>query len=93
MQAKVRVNKTGSSQAGAITKAQKYSRNNYWKHLKKNIFFQKNMFLEFFKSIFLKKLHNAEKLKKRPFRLIKRFYKLKTSKKCKGVPFDRIRKF
>ena len=34
-----------------------------------------------------------KKLKKRPFRLIKRFYKPKTSKKCKGVPFDRIRKF
>ena len=31
--------------------------------------------------------------KKRPFRLIKRFYKPKTSKKCKGVPFDRIRLF
>ena len=39
------------------------------------------------------KSHNAEKLKKRPFRLIKRFYKLKTSKKCKGLPLDRIRKF
>ena len=34
-----------------------------------------------------------QKLKKRPFRLIKRFYKPETSKKCKGVPFDRIRKF
>ena len=42
---------------------------------------------------FFKKSHNAEKLKKRPFRLIKRFYKPKTSNKCKGVPFDRIRKF
>ena len=31
--------------------------------------------------------------KKRPFRLIKRFYKPKTSKKMQGVPFDRIRKF
>ena len=84
------VNKTGSSQVGAISKAQKYSRNNYWKHLQKidlkkiEYFFSKK---SFFKS------HNAEKLKKRPFRLIKRFYKPKTSKKCKGVPFDRIRKF
>ena len=52
-----------------------------------------NIWIFFSKNIFLKKSHNAEKLKKRPFRLIKRFYKPKTSKKCKGVPFDRIRKF
>ena len=32
----------------------------------------------------LKKSHIAEKLKKRPFRLIKRFYKPKTSKKMQG---------
>ena len=36
-------NKTGSSQVGAISKAQKYSRNNYWKHLQK-IIFQKKYF-------------------------------------------------
>ena len=30
---------------------------------------------------------------KRSFRFIKRFYKPKTSKKCKGVLFDKIRKF
>ena len=58
-------NKTGSSQVGAIYKAQKYSRISSWKHL--------------------------EKISS--FRLIKRFYKPKTSKKCKGEPFDRIRKF
>ena len=86
-------NKTGSSQVGAISTAQKYSKNNYLKHLKK-IFFQKKNFEFFFeKSIFFRKSHNAEKLKKKPFRLIKRFYKPKTSKKCKGLPFDRIRKF
>ena len=57
-------------------------------------FFQKNLFESFFsKMYFFRKSHNAEKLKKRPFRLIKRFYKPKTSKKCKGLPFDRIRKF
>ena len=85
------MNKAGSSQVGAISKAQKYSKNNYWKHLEKlfgNIFGKK--YLK--KSNFFRKSHNAEKLKKRPFRLIKRFYKPKTSKKCKGVPFDRIRK-
>ena len=76
------LNKTGTSQVGAISKAQKYSRNNYWKHLEK-----------FKKSIWLKNSHNAEKPKKRSFRLIKRFYKPGTSKKFKGVPFDKIRKF
>ena len=87
------LNKTGSSQVGAISKAQKYSRNNYWKHLQKINFFSKKSFLKFFfRNKYFFKSHNAEKLRKRPFRLIKRFYKLKTSKKCKGVPFDRIRK-
>ena len=87
-------NKTGSSQVGAISKARKYSKNNYWKHLEK-LFFSKKIFLKIFfrKKYFFRKSHNAEKLKKRPFRLIKRFYKPKTSKKCKGLPFDRIRKF
>ena len=85
-------NKTGSSQVGAISKAQKYSKNNYWKHLEN--YFQKKFSKFFFeKKYFFRKSHNAEKLKKRPFRLIKRFYKPKTSKKCKGLPFDRIRKF
>ena len=89
----LRKNKTGSSQVGAIFKAQKYSKNNYWKHLEK-IFFKKKIFEIFFrKKYFFRKSHNAEKLKKRPFRLIKRFYKPKTSKKCKGLHFDRIRKF
>ena len=36
-------NKTGSSQVGAISKAQKYSKNNYWKHLEK-LFFSKKKF-------------------------------------------------
>ena len=61
---------------------------NIWK----KIYFFKIFFLNVFfrkKVYFLKKSHNAEK----PFRLIKRFYKPKTSKKCKGVPFNRIRKF
>ena len=45
-------NKTGSSQVGAISKAQKYSKNNYWKHSEKffsskkifEIFFRKKVF-------------------------------------------------
>ena len=32
---KAPTNKTGTSQVGAISKAQKYSMNNYWKHLEK----------------------------------------------------------
>ena len=50
--------------------------------------------METFGNIFLK-LHNAQKLKKRPFRLIEPFYKPKTSKKCKGYPlieFENFRK-
>ena len=87
------LNKTGSSQVGAISKARKYSKNNCWKHLEK-LFSKKILKIFFFrKKVFFRKSHNAEKLKKRPFRLIKRFYKPKTSKKCKGLPFDRIRKF
>ena len=63
---------------------------NIWK----NYFFRKKILEIFFsRKVFFRKSHNAEKLKKRPFRLIKRFYKPKTSKKCKGLPFDRIRKF
>ena len=37
-------NKTGTSQVGAILKAQKYSRNNYWKHSEN--FFSKKYFLK-----------------------------------------------
>ena len=56
-------NKTGSSQVGAISKAQKYSKNNYWKHLEK-FFFQKSFEIFFRKkTIFFKKLHNAENSK------------------------------
>ena len=48
-------------------------------------------------SFFYKKVAQcrAEKLKKSPFSLVKRFYKPKISKKCKGVPlieFENFRK-
>ena len=79
-------NKTGSSQVGAISKAQKYSKNNYWKNSEK-IFLKKVLKFFFSKKVFFRKSHNAEKLKKRPFRLNKRFYKPKTSKKnARGYP-------
>ena len=79
-------NKTGSSQVGAISKAQKYSKNNYWKHLEKLFFSKKKLKFFFRKKYFFRKSHNAEKLKKRPFRLIKRFYRPKTSKNARGYP-------
>ena len=59
----------------------------------KIIFFKKN--LKFFfskKKYFFRKSHNAEKLKKRPFRLIKRFYKPKTSKKMQLIDSENFRK-
>ena len=55
-------NKTRSSQVGAISKAQKYSKNNYWKHLEK--FLKKKFENFFFEKNFFRKSHNAEKLKK-----------------------------
>ena len=51
----------------------------------KKIFFQKKYLV--------KKSHNAEKPKKRPFRLIQRLLQTENFKKCKGVPFDKVRKF
>ena len=41
----------------------------------------------------VKKSHNAEKPKKRSFRLIQRFLQTENFKKMQGVPFDEIRKF
>ena len=62
--------------------AQKYSRNNYWKHL------------DFFHKMYLvKKVAFCQKPQKTPFRLIKRFLQTENFKKCKGVPCDKIRKF
>ena len=45
-------NKTGSSQVGAISKAQRYSKNNYWKHLEKLFFSKKNLNIFFEKKVF-----------------------------------------
>ena len=63
---------------------------NIWK----NYFFQKKIEIFFFekKNYFFRKSHNAEKLKKRPFRLIKRFYKPKTSKKMQLIDSENFRK-
>ena len=56
--------------------------------MRKNFFFflTKKMFKTSHIAEKLKMSHNAEKLKNTPFRLIKRFYKQETSKKCKGYP-------
>ena len=59
----------------------------------KKVFFSKKFILNFFFEKVFFKSHNAEKLKKRPFRLIQRFLQTENFKKCKGVPFDKIRKF
>ena len=77
-------NKPGTAQVGFISKAQKYSRTNHWKNLEKNS-----------KKVLGKKcrIFWVEKLKKIPFRLIKRFLQIENFKKFKGVPFDRIEKF
>ena len=50
-------------EVGALSKAQKFSKNNYWKHLEK-LFFQKKIEFFFEKKYFFRKSHNAEKLKK-----------------------------
>ena len=57
-------NKTGSSQVGVISKAQKYSKNNYWKHLEK-LFFSKNFFLIFFRKVFFLENRTMPKNSKR----------------------------
>ena len=81
----------GSSQVGAISKAQKYSKNNYWKRLEK--FFQKN-FLNFFsKNTFLESRTMPKNSKRGHSGSLNVFTNRKLQKKCKGLPFDRIRKF
>ena len=85
------INKTGSSQVGAISKAQKYSSTtieNIWKN-----FFQKN-FLNFFsKNIFLESRTMPKNSKRGHSGSLNVFTNRKLQKKCKGLPFDRIRKF
>ena len=56
---------------------QRTTMGNIWKN-----FFQKNIEIFFSKKVFLENRTMPQKLKKRPFRLIERFYKPKTSKKC-----------
>ena len=68
-------NKTGTSQVGAISKAQKNSRNNKWKHLE----------TFFFKKVFcLKSRTMPENSERVHLGSLNVFYKPKTSKKRKG---------
>ena len=70
----------------------KIFKNNYWKNLE--IIFSKNIFLKFFfeKKYFLSRTmpKNSKRGHSGSFNV---FYKPKTSKKCKEVPFDKFRKF
>ena len=50
----------------------------------KKIFFSKKLILIFFRKKVFFKSHNAEKLKKRPFRLIQRFLQTENFKKMQG---------
>ena len=49
-----------------------------------NFFFSKKKFLIFFRKKVFFRSHNAEKLKKRPFRLIQRFLQTENFKKIQG---------
>ena len=59
----VKMNKMGSSHVGAISKAQKYSKNNYWKLLEKN--FSKRMLSFFYEKIFFLESRTMSKNSKR----------------------------
>ena len=87
-------NKTGSSQVGAISKAQNIQRTtigNIWK----NSFFSKTFLKIFFpkKSIFLESRTMPKNSKRDHSGSLNVFTNRKLQKKCKGLPFDRIRKF
>ena len=90
---KMNVNKTGSSQVGAKSKARKYSKNNYWKHLEK-LFSKKKFEIFFFeKKYFLESRTMPKNSKRGHSGSLNVFTNRKLQKKCKGLPFDRIRKF
>ena len=78
-------NKTGSSQVGAIYKAQKYSRNNYWKHLQK-IIFKKIIFEIFFETIIFLSRTMLKNSKRGHSGSLNVFTNRKLQKKCKGYP-------
>ena len=79
------LNKTGTSQVGALSKAQKYSRNNYWKHLEKTIFFNK--------IIWLKNRTMPKNPKRGHLGSLKFFTNLKLQKNARGYPLIKFENF
>ena len=88
------MNKTGSSQVGAISKAQKYSKNNYWKHLEK-LFFAKKKFEIFFskKSIFLENRTMPKNSKRGHSGSLNVFTNRKLQKNARGYPLIECKNF
>ena len=80
------INKTGSSQVGAISKAQKHSKNNYWKHLEKLFFFQKKLKFFFGKSIFLESRTMPKNSKRGHSGSLNVFTNRKLQKNARGYP-------
>ena len=83
---KKKENKTGSSQVGAISKAQKYSKNNYWKHFEKLFFSKKNFEFFFEKSIFLESRTMPKNSKRGHSGSINVFTNRKLQKNARGYP-------
>ena len=81
-----RANKTGSCQVGAISKAQKYSKNNYWKNSEKN-FFEKNFEFFFSKKYFFLESRTMPKNSKRGHSgSLNVFTNRKLQKNARGYP-------
>ena len=81
------LNETGSCQVGAISKAQKSSRNNYWKHLQKISFFSKKIFLKFFFSKKISLSRTMPKNSKRGYSgSLNVFTNRKLQKNARGYP-------
>ena len=73
------------SQVGAISKAQKYSKNNYWKHLEK-LFFSKKIDFFFRKKYFLESRTMPKNSKRGHSGLLNVFTNRKLQKNAKGYP-------
>ena len=90
-------NKTGTSQVGAISKAKKYSRNNYWRHLEKSIFLKKYFWKKFFffkKKVFSKKSRTMKKNSKRGHSgSLNVFTNRKLQKNARGYPLIEFENF
>ena len=86
-------NKTGSSQVGAISKAQKYSKNNYWKHLEKLFFFEKNFENFFEKKYFLENRTMPKNSKRGHSGSLNVFTNRKLQKNARGYPLIESKNF